>query len=292
MKLKCGRFSFKDNFSIDASSIYAKDGDITASYNTIKELGSGSFSKVYLAEHKQTRSLRCIKKIPKSTMPIDQQLSLFNEIKILYEIDHPNIMKLFEYYQNEEAFFLISEYYEGGELLDYINKNTITEQFAVKIMRQLLQAVSYLHCKRIIHRDIKPENLIFDSKGADAVLKLIDFGTSLKMATNERLHTALGTIYYVAPEVLFGNYDEKCDVWSCGVIMYILLSGRTPFESNNEAELVKKIKVGNFYFPAKEWSGVSQDAKHLIKRLLTFNPEKRPSAQAALGDEWFSLSLK
>lgn len=139
-------------------------------------------------------------------------------------MDHPNIVRLFEVYQDHKRYFIITELCTGGELFDQIIKRPYySERDAAIIMKQVLSAVGYCHAENIVHRDLKPENLLLDSDGPGAVIKVIDFGTSQKYDPEKKMHQTYGTPYYIAPEILAGEYNEKCDVWSCGVIMYILL---------------------------------------------------------------------
>lgn len=155
---------------------------------------------------------------------------MFSEVSVLKSIDHPNIIKLFELYQDDTNYYLITEHCQGGELFERIKSaENFSEKEAADYMKQILSAVYYCHERQIVHRDLKPENLLFDQKKQNANIKVIDFGTSRKFDPTKKLTKRLGTPYYIAPEVLKKNYDEKCDVWSCGVILYILLCGYPPF---------------------------------------------------------------
>ena len=189
------------------------------------------------------------------------------------------------------------EYCSGGELLDRIVKNKHLKEFeCCEIMRKLFLAVNYVHKNKIVHRDLKPENILFSDDTPQAELKIVDFGLSnifindsKNMNESTTFHSKVGTPLYLAPEILKGSYSVKCDIWSLGVIMYFLLSGKLPFLSNNEASLFKIIKKGIFDFESKEWKSVSTNAKHLILKLLKVNPKKRISAQQALEHPWFEL---
>lgn len=180
-----------------------------------------------------------------------------NEINILKKIDHPNIMRIIEYYISQRHIYIVSEYLTGGELFDRIvSQQHFTEYMAAVYIKQILSAVSYLHQHKIIHRDLKPENIVFETKDPNSQLKIIDFGTCRKLVETEKLHSRLGTAYYIAPEVLNGEYDQKCDIWSCGVILYIFLFGIPPFNAKTDEEIFSKIKKGIFTFPP-EAKGVS-----------------------------------
>ena len=157
-------------------------------------------------------------------------------------------------------------------------------------MKQIFSAVDFCHEKKIIHRDLKPENVLIESeeeaKKEFFTVKLIDFGTSDKMKKGQKLNEQVGTPYYTAPEVIKNNYNEKCDLWSCGVIMYLMLCGKQPFEGDNDEEIYDKIRKCNINFLDEEWDIISNDAKDLIKKLLIKDPNKRYSAKEALAHPW------
>jgi calcium-dependent protein kinase len=164
----------------------------------------------------------------------------------------------------------------------------LSEKGAAVLMKQILAAIFYLHKHHIMHRDLKPENFLFLNKSKDSPLKIIDFGLACYYEDGEFMKTKAGTPYYVAPQVLQGKYDRKCDVWSCGVIMYILLCGYPPFSGENDGEILTKVKAGKFSFPEADWKHISTDAKDLIKKMLTFEPEKRMEAEQAYNHPWIS----
>ena len=182
---------------------------------------------------------------------------------------------------------MVEEYCSGGDLFDYIQKEKhFTERKAGTIFNQLLSAVNHLHKKRIVHRDLKPENIVLiESKNKDVYIKLIDFGTSITIK-GKNLTQELGTIYYIAPEVFMNNYNEKADIWSCGIILYTMLCGHPPFCGNKENVIKSKILHSKLVFPTKEFKSVSQQAIEYIKHLLSYDPEDRPSAEEALNNEW------
>jgi calcium-dependent protein kinase len=171
------------------------------------------------------------------------------EVNLMMGLDHPNIMKVFSLYEDEKYFRIITEYCSGGELFEKIqSQSSFSEKEAADYMRQILSALHYLHSKGIMHRDIKAENLLFEHKGPASNLKMIDFGVSTKFGKDKKLKETLGTAYYIAPEVLLQNYDNKCDVWSCGILMYILLCGYPPFNGDDDEEILESVKRGDLEF--------------------------------------------
>ena len=217
---------------------------------------------------------------------------LVREIKILKELDHPNIIKFFETYEDKKYLHIVMEHCKGGELLErVIKKGNLSEKECAKIMSKLFSAVNYLHNKGISHRDLKLENLLFSNNSFDSEIKIIDFGLSKNFydETNKNMTTTVGTPIYIAPEVLTGNYDFSCDNWSLGVIMYILLYGTPPFIGPNSASIFTKIKTGKFSLECKEkWQIISKKAKNLIKKLLVVNPRRRIKAGDAAKHAWFN----
>ena len=225
----------------------------------------------------------------------NKSITINKEINILKNLDHPNIIKVYEFYSTEKYIYIINELCTGGELFDKIvDVKHFSESVACNIMRQLLSAVAYCHEKGVIHRDLKPENILIESseeKDKDFFhIKIIDFGTC-EILKKKKLTEQIGTSFYIAPEVLKNGYNEKCDLWSCGVILYILLCGSPPFYGKNEKEIFRKILDGNFTFRHKIWNKISTEGKNLVLKLLQVNPAKRISAQEALEDVWFQKNF-
>lgn len=281
-------------------SLFDKSNFIGRQTNTIEKdyeirgiLGQGAFSVVYKAIHKKSKQTRCIKKIKIDKFTKAEEESMMNEIKMLTKIDHPHIMKIIEYYEKKGHLYIVTEYLEGGELFDKIEElQTFSEAEAAHYMSQILHAVSYLHSAKIVHRDLKPENIVFESKDSESNLKIIDFGTSREVLGTKKLKARMGTAYYIAPEVLKKSYSFSCDIWSCGVILYVFLCGYPPFNGSTEAKIIGRIVKGQFSFPAEEWDNISNEAKSLITRMLTLDPEKRPTADQLLKDPWFTKRRK
>ena len=266
-----------------------KEGLIEKDYEILDTVGSGAFATVKKVIHKLTGQIRALKIIKKSEEEDNKKLIL--EVDILSKLVHPNIMQIFEYYEDKTFFYIITEYCAGGELFkSIIEKGSFTEIDASYIMKQLLSAVSYIHSNNIVHRDLKPENILLDTDEGKNIIKIIDWGTARYYDKNKKMNRISGTPYYIAPEVLKENYDEKCDIWSCGVILYILLCGYAPFNGENDEKIIEKIKIGKYSFPKEEWDYVSSDAKDLVKHLLEYNPNKRYSANDALKHPWLIKS--
>ncbi|CAD8049153.1 unnamed protein product [Paramecium primaurelia] len=264
-----------------------KEGSIGLHYNFGKVLGQGAFGKVWKVTHKTTGLIRAIKQIKKSSIIKEEEQRLFSEMNILKNLDHPHIVKLFELYQDENNYYLVTEYLSGGELFDRIKKmSSFSESIAADYIRQILLATLYCHEQNIVHRDLKPENIIFISEDPQSQLKVIDFGTSRKFDNQKVMSKRLGTPYYIAPEVLGHSYTEKCDIWSCGVILYILLCGYPPFVGKTENQILERVKLGKFTFDPEDWDTVSKEAKEFITKLLRMDPNKRLSAKQALEDPW------
>jgi calcium-dependent protein kinase len=201
-----------------------------------------------------------------SNQEMNSDFLLENELEILKQVDHPNIIKFYEMYVDNKHYHLVTEFCGGGELFDHIiAKGSFKEDQASKIIKQILSAIKHLHDRNICHRDLKPENILFESKNKEAQVKLIDFGLSkyFSAPVNSNDHrdllmrTRIGTPYYMAPEVIDGLYDKACDIWSLGVITYCLISGYPPFNADTDQKLFFKIKTCNFEFHSPEWDSVS-----------------------------------
>ena len=260
-------------------------------YKRVKFLGEGSYAAVYCVENKITGAKRAMKIINKNqncTTEADQEI--MNEINILKTLDHPNILKIFEFYSSKESYSLVTELCQGGELFqEIVDKGPFNENYSAYVMLQILSAINYCHGMKIVHRDLKPENILIaerDSKNLPRV-KIADFGTSKMFEKGAVQRKLVGSSYYIAPEVLKKHYDEKCDIWSCGVIMYILLSGRPPFAGDNDKEIMDKVRIGKYDLEDPPFDKLSGAGKDLIKKLLVMDPKQRISAQEALSHPWF-----
>jgi calcium/calmodulin-dependent protein kinase I len=270
-------------------------GEIIGHYTVTDTLGSGSFSTVKKAYDRVTENVYAIKIIDKKKFGAKkEELAMIQtEIEIMRMIEHPNIISLHEVFEDKttKKIYLVMELVTGGELFDRIvEKGSYSEKDASELISKVISAVRYLHKKGIIHRDLKPENLLYSSPDEDAEIKLADFGLSKIVGLDDEsavTNTTCGTPGYVAPEVLrMKGYDRSVDMWSIGVILYILLCGFPPFYEENTAKLFQTIMDGKYDFPDPEWTSISESAKDLIQRMLTVDSKKRITADEALEHPW------
>ncbi|KAG6738149.1 hypothetical protein POTOM_059709 [Populus tomentosa] len=262
------------------------DNALFGKYEVGKLLGCGAFAKVYHARDVQTGKSVAIKIINKKKISSPSLIAnIKREISIMRKLNHPYIVKLIEVLASKTKIYCVMEYVKGGELFTKIAKGRFSEDLSRKYFRQLISAVGYCHLRGVFHRDLKPENLLLDENGN---LKVSDFGLSAvrdQTQLDGLLHTLCGTPAYVAPEILAKKgYDgAKIDVWSCGVILFVLAAGYLPFNDPNLMAMYKKIYKGEFRCP--KW--MSTDLKRLLSRLLDTNPETRITIDGILKDPWF-----
>ncbi|GAX20770.1 calcium/calmodulin-dependent protein kinase I [Fistulifera solaris] len=259
-------------------------------YRLGKELGSGAFSTVKEGFHKETKEAYAVKIVTKSKLTYEDEAALKDEISVLKELNHPNIIRLYDVFEEKDYYFLVTEKMMGGELFDRIvQKSYYNEKEARDTALVLFQAISFCHQKKIAHRDLKPENLLLTSTDSDSNIKIADFGFAKKCPKPNSLTTQCGTPGYVAPEILEGTpYDMQADMWSLGVIVYIILGGYPPFMEQNQRELFRKIRKGQYQFHVEYWGQVSEDAKDLIRSLLVVKPSARYTATHALSNKWIT----
>ena len=260
-------------------------------YKVVAKVGKGSFGSVYKVVDIKTGIIRAMKVIKKDNVHYqDDEKCFLKEIEILSKLEHPNIIKIIEYFVDDINYYVIMEYLNGGELYEAIIKlKHFNENKAANVMKQVLHALNYLHSYGIIHRDIKPENILVDSHSHkdNMNIKLIDFGTCNYMVDeNKHLTLKVGSPYYIAPEVLKKKYNKKCDMWSAGVICYIMLMGFPPFKGKNINELFDKISKVEYIKTGNEWNSISANAKDFISKLLELDVNKRLNAQDALYHPW------
>lgn len=266
-----------------------------AKYKMIdSDLGSGAYSVVKLATNRETKEKVAVKCISRKELSGEDEVCIRKEVEILKSCDHPNIVKFYDFYEEKRSFYITMEMCEGGELFNRIvQRRSYDENDARDVIYLVLSAMRYCHDRGIVHRDLKPENLLLKSFENDTDIKLVDFGFAT-VATNEvALKTRCGSQGYTAPEILKNQkYGPAVDLWSIGVITFVLLGGYPPFRHENEYRLNKIIKQGRFTFEPRYWSTVSEDAKDLIRKLLTVDPSMRPSAAEALSHPWFKRTTE
>ena len=268
--------------------------DIRFKYEFVKIIGRGHYGTVRLAHLKsRPEEMVAIKTMTKKKVATSTE-ALQREIRILFALDHPNIIRLHEVFEDDKYMHLVTEYCSGGELLDHlVSMGRYSEHDAARLLHKILLAVNNLHQNNVCHRDLKPENFMFENTDPRAELKLIDFGLAHKFfnkAGSSELKSFVGTPDYVAPEVLQGGYGPKCDLWSVGVILYVMLSGKLPFAGNSVNEIYARILSGEFTTNTDVWRNINPWAIDLLLKLLVVNPQKRLSAEEALEHEWFVQS--
>ena len=273
--------------------IIPKFGDPDKYYKKIKDLGSGSYGSVYQAKNLIMDNIVAIKMIEKVQENMVDDLEIKNEVNILKSLSHPNIVKIYEFFDTVIYYYIVTEYCKRGELFSYIT-NVYNERQLAVLFYQVFSGLCYLHEKKILHRDLKLENLMVSEVEKDLVtgeeyfwIKIIDFGTAKIFQKNKTEKTIIGSSYYIAPEVLKKKYNEKCDTWSVGVILYMTLAGCAPFDGEDDHEIIKSIKIGKYNKNDERFSKHSPEVKDLLNKLLERNIDKRLSAKEALNHPWF-----
>jgi calcium/calmodulin-dependent protein kinase I len=263
--------------------------EIKKYYELKEKLGTGSFAIVKRAVRKSDSKEFAVKVVKKAKLTQEELAVVHEEVEIMHRINHPHCVRLFEIFETSKRLYMVMELLTGGELFDRIvKKGSFSEKEASEVVRNVTDALKYLHGIGIVHRDLKPENLLFLTPEADSPIKITDFGLAKYRANNSvDMHTACGTPGYVAPEVLRGEmYTNAVDLWSLGVILYILLCGFPPFYHPRTAELYKIIKKGHYTFPDPYWTDISDSAKDLVTHLLQVDPRERFTAEQVLAHPW------
>ena len=295
-KKKMGSQVFKEELKLKVllNTIIEENSGLPAQkYKVISKLGDGSYGTVYLAVNIITKQNIAMKKINKVKENEIDDMEIKNEIEILKKLDHPNIVKIIEFYSTPKAYYIITDFCACGELYNQIKHQYTEGQLAV-LFYQVFSGLYYLHTKNIVHRDLKLENILIseiekDNNTNDKYfwVKIIDFGTAKIFEKNKNEKAVVGSSYYIAPEVLHKNYNEKCDTWSVGVILYMLIVGRAPFDGQNDEEIIENIEKGEFNSKHKKLLNSSAEVQDLVKKLLEVNVKKRLSSSEALKHPWF-----
>jgi calcium/calmodulin-dependent protein kinase I len=297
------------------NSFWKQSEDFSHSYKLEEILGRGSFGKVCRCVHKSTKAEFAVKMIKKRYVDPKALAKIKDEVRILEMIHHPNVVRLEEVYESEDCLFIVLELLRGGELFDRIaKKKSFSEYEAAQVIRDVASAVQYMHSIGIVHRDLKPENLVYSSKEQDGVLKITDFGLAKYLGLSRHPRSSLsqypsenkdehnsspmnsmislvGTLGYMAPEILNREqYGPQVDLWSIGVILFVLLCGYPPFYDRSPSGLLGAIRKGAYCFADPYWTHISEDAKYTIFRLLTVHPQHRITTLELLQTPWILQS--
>ena len=288
----------KSNFILRGSGLF------NFKYIKIQELGSGGFSKVFRVQNLITSEIFACKELPVNKIKDKEKFK--NEVNIMSKCDHPNIVKLIEIYEDKRYLELVMEECCGGTLFDRLLKKMedegepFSEKEAAVIFKQIISAIFYCHNQGIAHRDLKIENVLFLYKTDDSPVKIIDFGLSesaphlqtdlMEIISGEKninmsMTGSVGTPHYISPEVLQGQYSQKCDIWSAGVILYAMLSGSFPFDGDTDKDIYKAILKRKYDFKKDVWNNISDECKDLISHMLC-DEYKRYTAEMVLNHPW------
>lgn len=281
--------SSTDEISISPRIFVKENSDSFTSVYDISSypVGFGSLGEVFLCEHLRSKETRAVKIISKKLLTEEEIKNkvVLTEVNIIKTLDHPCILKVFEYFEDSFNFYIVMEYCSGGDLFDEIEKiGRFSEENAAKIMHQIFSALFYMHSRNIIHRDIKLENVLITDLNSLTV-KIVDFNIAV-LKTNKSQTKMKGTPSYMAPEVIKGDYTEKCDLWSSGVLLYLIITGDFPFDAEFHDQLLAKILKAEYSLEGKIWFSASHDLKDIITGLLQKEPLKRISAEQALKHPW------
>jgi calcium-dependent protein kinase len=266
--------------------------DINWVYVRGKELGQGAFGVTCLCIDRYTNEALACKSIPKKECPTVME-DVQRELAIMQHLpQHPNIISLKGAYDDERAVHIVMELCEGGELFNrIITKRFHTEKEVAVLIRTIMEVVQTCHNHGVMHRDIKPENFMFANEKEDSPLKVIDFGSSTFFQRGQRFSDMVGTPCYMAPEVWMRNYGPEADVWSAGVLLYVLLSGRYPFWADTQLEIAEEVLHGHLDLElASPWPIVSESAKSLVRHMLDRDPGVRYTPQRVLNHPWVQIN--
>ena len=266
-----------------------KNYDFQNYYILKEQIGEGYFGIVQKGIKIQDQKEVAIKVINKLKLSIKNYKLICHEVKIMKLLNHPHIVHLEDYFEDDEFIYIIMEYLSGGDLLEYVGENLLTEKISAKIIKEIARGIKYMNLFGLIHRDLKPENIVFAKKNDITTLKIIDFGLTKTLGNDEKAKEAIGTITYLAPEVFTHKpYNHKVDIWSIGIILYFLLSGFLPFDDENLDQdiIAKKVVFSHQEYPKDVFGDISNSCLRLIDKCLEKNPDKRISINEFLKDEW------
>lgn len=284
---KLRAFVFKDH----RHNTYDMPKEIAKKYHLGKKLGSGACGTVYLVHDFRTCKAYALKHIKKNLLMEKKSDKTLNEANIMRSLTHPCVVQMFDITNTRDSVYFTLELMKGGELLARIQeKHYLSEDISKFFFYQMCHAIEYLHKQKITHRDLKPDNILLATTDDHTLLKISDFGLSKLIKNNSVLKTLCGTPLYVAPEVLLtegrGEYTEKVDIWSLGVVLFTCLSGTLPFADEYGTPAAEQIKNGRFHFRSSNWKDASPSAKTLIRELLTTDVQKRPSIDELMQHRW------
>ncbi|KAL2629102.1 hypothetical protein R1flu_013788 [Riccia fluitans] len=261
-------------------------------YKMGHKLGQGQFGTTYFCQEKATGKAFACKTISKRKLVVQDDVEdVRREIQIMHHLSgHPNVVQIRDAYEDDANVYLVMELCAGGELFDRIvKKGNYSEAAASALCRTIVGVIAACHSLNVMHRDLKPENFLLANKSEDAPLKTTDFGLSVFFKPDEKFTNLVGSPYYIAPEVLNRNYGPEADIWSAGVILYILLSGVPPFWGETDQAIFNKITRGRVDYSSYPWPGISASAKDLVKRMLDMNPKTRITAKEVLLHPWIAV---
>lgn len=267
-----------------------KPASFKRKYILSHELGRGAFSIVRLAVAKESQKHFAVKIIQKKKMDESDVEDLLSEIYILGQLSHPHIIGLIEMFDEKSDYYVVTELVRGGELFNRIvSKKSYTEKGARDLIKSFIETIAYIHSKGVVHRDLKPENLLLTSETDDIDIKIADFGFAKRICDLKDNEPPCGTPGYVAPEILRRDrYGAEVDIWSMGIICYVLLAGYPPFYDDNQARLFAKIKEAEFEFHEQQWKHVSREAKDLISKMICLDQQERWTATQLLEHPWIA----
>lgn len=297
----CGLGDFGKSSTIHAAEIAAGfaikklSKPITSYYSITKELHRDINTTVLMGVHRKTNRERVIKRVQKSSWKNRYATSrtpedLFRlEVTMLSQLDHPNILKICELFEDRTHIFIVSEALTGGPLLDYLAvTKSLSEELAAKIMSQVMNALAYCHSRGIVHKNLQMDSLILQNAPTDGEVQVIvtGFGSAGLLTVHEKLSRKLTPVYFIAPETLLTESSEKSDVWSCGVILHMLLTGEPPFTGSSNEEVIRKLASETVTFPTDRWEGISTEAIAMVRGMLAKEPAARLSLAQCIAHPW------